>query len=158
MIRPGEKLPTGFTLKVVRDGIVSEVVFRDLLKRRTIVSVYMRNNTGSCDRQNDSLAAHAAEFAVRGCDIVAVSRDTCGSHLKYAAKKGIPYTLASDPEDRFAKAADAIVTKSMYGRSFEGPARAAFVIDPDGTVLAVAERVDTKDHAAQLHALLDTLT
>lgn len=45
----------------------------------------------------------------------------------------------------------------MYGKTYEGPARAAFVIDRDGTVLAVAEKVDTKDHAAQLLVLLDEL-
>ncbi len=157
MIQPGEKLKTDFALEIVREGAKSRVVFRDLLTRPTIVSVYMRNNTGSCDKQNDSLAAHAAEFEARGYNLVAVSRDTCGSHLKYAAKKNIGYTLASDPEDLFAKAADAIVGKSMYGRKFEGPARAAFVIGTDGTVLAVVEKVDTADHAAQLHALLDTL-
>lgn len=157
MITPGKKLKTNFKLKVVAQGVESEVTFKDLLKRRTIVSVYMKNNTGSCDKQNDSLAAHAAEFAKRGYNLVAVSRDTCGSHLKYAAKKKIAYTLASDPDDLFAKAADAIVEKSMYGKTYEGPARAAFVIAKDGTVLAVAEKVDTKDHAAQIHALLDGL-
>jgi peroxiredoxin Q/BCP len=45
----------------------------------------------------------------------------------------------------------------MYGRTFTGPARAAFVLDRDGTVLAVAEKVDTADHAAQLKELLKTL-
>ena len=157
MIQPGQKIATDFRLRVVHDGAEAEFAFGELLTRPTIVSVYMRNNTGSCDRQNDSLAAHAAEFEKRGYRLVALSRDTCGSHRKYAAKKGIAYTLASDPEDRFARAAGAMVAKSMYGRSFEGPARAAFVIDTDGTVLAVAEKVDTKAHAAQLHALLDGL-
>lgn len=157
MIQSGQKLPLDFTLKIVRDGAQAEVAFADLLTRPTIVSVYMRNNTGSCDRQNDSLAAYAGEFDRRGYNLVALSRDTCGSHVKYAAKKSIAYTLASDPEDRFARAADAVVEKSMYGRTFNGPARAAFVLDRDGTVLAVAEKVDTQDHAAQLHALLDKL-
>ena len=157
MIRPGEKLNTDFALEIVREGAKSRVVFRELLTRPTIVSVYMRNNTGSCDKQNDSLAAHAGEFDRRGYNLVAVSRDTCGSHLKYAAKKGIGYTLASDPDDLFARSADAVVEKSMYGRTFRGPARAAFVIGTDGVVLAVAEKVDPKGHAAQLHALLDTL-
>lgn len=157
MIQPGQKLKTGFTLKIVRDGAAAEVAFQDLLTRPTIVSVYMRNNTGSCDKQNDSLAAHVSEFDRRGYNLVAVSRDTCDSHLKYAAKKKIAYTLASDPEDEFAKAAGSIVEKSMYGRTFFGPARAAYVIDTDGTVLAVVDKVDTKDHAAQLHALLNTL-
>lgn len=157
MLKPGQKIKTAFKLKVVRDGNEAEVTFKELLTRPTIVSVYMKNNTGSCDKQNDSLAAHAAEFEKRGYNLVAISRDTCGSHQKYAQKKGIAYVLASDPDDFFAKAADAIVEKSMYGKTYEGPARAAFVIGKDGTVLAVAEKVDTKDHSAQLHAMLDGL-
>jgi peroxiredoxin Q/BCP len=154
MITPGKKLKTNFKLKVVAQGVESEVTFKDLLKRRTIVSVYRKNNTGSCDKQNDSLAAHAAEFTKAGYDLIAISRDTPGSHLKYAVKKKITYTLASDPTDLFAQAADAVVEKSMYGKKYFGPARAAFVLAPDGTVLAVAEKVDTADHAAQLKALI----
>ncbi len=154
MITPGQKLKTDFKLKVVADGVAKEVAFKDILTRRTIVSVYMKNNTGSCDRQNDSLAAHAAEFANAGYNLVALSRDAAGSHLKYAAKKKITYMLASDPNDLFAKATDSVIEKSMYGRTFFGPARAAFVVDSDGTVLAVAGKVDTDDHAAQLKALI----
>ena len=157
MISPGKKLKTNFKLKIVQNGIESEALFGDLLTRRTIVSVYMKNNTGSCDKQNDSLAAHATEFAKAGYNLIAISRDTCGSHLKYAAKKKIGYTLASDPGDLFAKAADSVVEKSMYGKTYFGPARAAFVLDKDGTVLAVAEKVDTADHAAQLRALIAAL-
>lgn len=154
MISAGQKLDTRLQLKVFRKGEVETVALADLLTRRTIVSVYMRNNTPGCDRQNDSLAAHAAEFERAGYNLVAVSRDTCGSHAKYAAKKKISYTLASDPEDLFAKAADSVVEKSMYGRKFTGPARAAYVLDRDGTVLAVIEKVDTADHAAQLRQVL----
>ena len=154
MISKGKKLRAKFKLTIVQDGAVREVVFADLLTRRTIVSVYMKNNTGSCDKQNDSLAAHAAEFDRSGYNLVALSRDTSGSHLKYAVKKKISYVLASDPGDLFAQAADSIVEKSMYGKTYQGPARAAFVLDQDGTVLAVAEKVDTADHAAQLRALI----
>jgi len=150
-------MDTRFQLKVFRGGREETVRFADLLTRRTIVSVYMRNNTPGCDRQNDSLAAHAGGFDRAGYNLVAISRDTCGSHAKYAAKKKITYTLASDPEDLFAKAAGAIVEKSMYGRTFTGPARAAYVLERDGAVLAVAEKVDTADHAGQLRALLATL-
>jgi len=154
MIAPGKKLKTNFKLTVVVAGEAKEMAFKNLLTRRTIVSVYMKNNTGSCDKQNDSLATHAAEFAKAGYNLVAISRDTPASHLKYAVKKKIAYTLASDPGDLFAKAADSVVEKSMYGKTYFGPARAAFVLDTDGTVLAVAEKVDTADHAAQLNALI----
>lgn len=157
MITVGQKLPLAFTLSVVRDGAASEVLFSELLTQPTIVSVYMKNNTPSCDRQADALAAHAAEFAALGYQVIALSRDTCGSHLKYAVKHGISYTLASDPTDAFARATDSIVEKSMYGKTYYGPARAAYVLATDGTVLAVIPKVDTKDHAAQLKATLADL-
>jgi thioredoxin-dependent peroxiredoxin len=157
MISPGQKLNLDFRVKAFRGGRAVEVRFIDLLTRRTVVSVYMKNNTPSCDRQNASLVEHAAAFAEAGYDIVAVSRDTCGSHSRYAAAKNIAYTLVSDPQDLFAQAAGSLMEKSMYGRTFVGPARAAFVLEPDGTVLAVAEKVLTTDHAAQLRELIKSL-
>lgn len=157
MIRPGDKIDTGLRLSFVRDGQRHEGALADLLTRPTIVSVYMKNNTPSCDRQNDSLAAHAGEFDALGYNLVALSRDTCGSHLRYAAKKNIGYVLASDPDDAFAKATDSVVAKSMYGRTFHGPARAAYVLATDGTVLAVIKKVDSAAHADQLKAVLATL-
>ena len=157
MIAPGQKLDLDFRLQVLQDGVAKDVSFAELLTRRTVVSVYMKNKTPSCDRQIDSLATCAAELDQKGFNLVAISRDTIGSHRRYAAMKKIKHVLASDPDDRFARAADSLVEKSMYGRTFVGPARAAFVLDRDGTVLAVAEKVDTANHAVQLEQLLATL-
>ena len=133
-------------------GVTKEVRFAELLTRPTVVSVYMKNRTPSCDRQNESLAAVAEELDRAGYNLVALSRDTCGSHQRYAAARRITYTLVSDPEDQFARAADILVQKSMYGRKFTGPARSAFVLDRDRTVLAVIERVDAAKHGDQLRA------
>jgi peroxiredoxin Q/BCP len=157
VISPGQRLKTDFPVKVLQEGEVREVPFSALLTRPTIVSVYMKNNTPGCDRQNTSLAAEASKFARAGYNLVAVSRDTIGSHQRYAEAKGITYALVSDPKDTFAQATDSIVEKSMYGRKFTGPARAAYVLGPDGTVLAVAEKVDTARHAAQLWELIKAL-
>lgn len=154
MISVGKKLALDFPVKAVRDGQVISTSFVALLDRPAIVSVYMRNNTGGCDKQNDSLAKHADEFKRAGYTLIAVSRDTAGSHLKYAAKKKISYVLVSDPEDLFAKATDSIIEKKMYGRTFFGPSRSAYVLDADGAVRAIAEKVDTADHAAQLRKLI----
>ena len=157
MIQPGSKLDTKFMLDVVEQGEPRTVEFGELLDQPTIVSVYMRNNTSSCDRQVGSLVDEADWFAEKGYRIIALSKDTTGSHRRYAQKLGVPYTLASDPENRFAEAADAMVEKKMYGKTFEAPSRSAFVIDTDGTILGVVEKVDTKDHAGQVRELVETL-
>ncbi|MDX1591040.1 MAG: redoxin domain-containing protein [Balneolaceae bacterium] len=158
MIDEGKKIDTDFTLKVVENGEEKEVKFKELLDRPTIVSVYMRNNTSGCDRQNKSLAENADWFDKKGYNLVAISKDTCGSHKKYADKMGISYTLASDPDFAFAKATDSIVEKKMYGKTFDAPSRSAFVIDTDGTVKAVIEKVDTKAHAEELKELIESLS
>ncbi len=157
MISPGDKIDTGFTLNIIQNGEEKEVQFSELLNRPAIVSVYMRNNTSGCDKQNRSLAEHAGKFDKKGYNLIALSKDTCGSHKKYAEKIGINYILASDPDFKFAEATDSIVEKKMYGKTFNAPSRSAFIIDTDGTVLATIRKINTKAHADELLDLIETL-
>lgn len=157
MIEEGAKADLNFTIKAAQNGEEKELNFKELLDRPTIVSVYMKNNTGSCDKQNKSLAEHAEWFDAQGYNLVAVSKDTCGSHKRYADKLDINYTLVSDPEYKFAEATDSIVEKKMFGNEFEAPSRSAFVIDTDGTILGTVKKVNTKDHAGELKELVQKL-
>lgn len=157
MIEKGEQIDTDFTLDIVKDGEEQTIPFGDLLERPTIVSVYMRNNTSGCDKQNKSLAEHADWFDEQGYNVVAVSKDSCGSHKNYAEKLDIDYILASDPDYKFAEATDSIVEKQMFGNKYEAPTRSAYVIDTDGTVMGIIKKINTKDHAAELKELIRNL-
>lgn len=157
MIETGQKINTDFTLDIVKDGEEQTITFAELLERPTIISVYMRNNTSGCDKQNKSLAEHADWFDEQGYNLIAISKDSCGSHKNYADKLGINYILGSDPDYKFAKATDSIVEKQMFGNKYEAPSRSAYVIDTDGVVKAIIEKVNTKDHAAELKELIQNL-
>ena len=63
--------------------------------------------------------------------------------------------MVSDPDDQFGRAADAMVEKKMYGRTFEGPLRSAWVIDAAGKVMGVIDKVEASDHGVQILTLLD---
>jgi peroxiredoxin Q/BCP len=157
MLTKGDTLDTSFKLNVVVKGEEHTKTFSELLDRPTVVSVYMKNNTGSCDKQNQSLAENAEIFDKKGYNVIAVSKDSCGSHKKYAEKLNINYILASDPDNAFSKATDSIVEKKMYGKTYEGPSRSAFIINTDGKILAAIEKIDPKNHAAELLEIIDTL-
>lgn len=157
MIEAGQKINTDFTLDVVKSGEEKTISFNELLDRPAVISVYMRNNTPGCDRQNKSLAGDASWFDEKGYNLIAISKDSCGSHKKYAQKKGLNYTLASDPDYKFAEAADSIVEKSMFGKKYQAPSRSAYIIDTDGTVLAVIPKVNTKHHAQELKDIINQL-
>lgn len=157
MIETGMKIDTGFSLDIVKDGEEQTVTFSELLDRPAIVSVYMRNNTSGCDKQNKSLAGEAGWFDERGYNLVAISKDSCGSHKNYAEKLGINYVLASDPEYKFAEATDSIVEKNMFGNTYEAPTRSAYLIDTDGRVQGIIKKVNTKDHASELKDMIQNL-
>lgn len=157
MIAKGNKIDTSFSLNVVIDAEEKEIQFSELLNRPAIVSVYMRNNTSGCDRQNRSLAENAKWFDEKGYNLIGISKDSCGSHKNYSKKLDINYILASDPDYKFSKATDSIVEKKMYGKTFDAPSRSAFVIDTDGTVLGIIEKIDTKAHADELKELVESI-
>ena len=95
MIAVGNRLNLDFEVKVGIGGVKTSRAFKDLVEGPTLVSVYMRNNTGSCDKQMISLAASTDAIRGKGFAILGVSRDTVGSHMKYTAKHEIGFPLIS---------------------------------------------------------------
>ena len=67
--------------------------------------------------------------------VLGLSKDSVGSHMNYQAKHSIGFSLVSDPEHQFAKAAGSLVEKKMYGKAFWGPTRSAYVLDESATLL-----------------------
>lgn len=153
----GEVLQLDFEVRVAEDGEKGTKQFDDLIDGLTLISVYMRNNTGSCDKQMLSLAKEAPQILERGCSIIGVSKDTVGSHLKFADRHAIGFTLVSDPDHLFAQATDSLVEKKMYGRAFLGPTRSAYLVDRGGRLVAICEKVDPANHGQQVLSLLETV-
>lgn len=150
MISQGKAPKLSFKVDAVVGGKTVSLPFSDLLDGPTVVSVYMRNNTSACDKQAAELGKIMQAVAKKGFKLVAVSRDKVGSHEKYAQKHGYKYALVADPEDLFSKAVDGIVEKSMYGKKYLGPARAAYVFDAKGRLVAAVAKVEAAAHGAQV--------
>ena len=157
MIAVGEKIDTNFELKVVENGEDRLVNFGELLDTPAIVTVYMKNNTSSCDLQNTSICGFEDAIPAKGFKLIALSKDGVKGHKNYAKKHDLKHILASDPDHKFAAATDSIVEKKMYGKVYSGPSRSAFAIGTDGTVLAVIEKVNSKEHGAELVDLVNAL-
>lgn len=150
MIETGERLDLRFEVRAVVDGRQWTGRFADLITKPTIVSVYMRNNTSSCDKQIRQIEEVVERLDTLGCGVIAVSKDTPGSHLKYANKLGLAFPLVADPECQFAQATNSLVEKRMYGRVYQGPTRSAYLIDQRSVLRGVVEKVDAAGHGQQL--------
>ena len=79
------------------------------------------------------------------------------SHQKFKEKFDLPFTLLADPEHEIAEKYGVWQKKAMYGRSYMGIARTTFVIDKDGKIANVFEKVKPKGHAEEVEQAIDAL-
>jgi peroxiredoxin Q/BCP len=82
--------------------------------------------------------------------VIGVSKDSEKSHQKFIEKYDLPFTLIADTEKEVHEKYGTWVEKSMYGRKYMGTARTTFLIDENGTIEDIIEKVKTKDHTAQI--------
>ena len=82
--------------------------------------------------------------------ILGVSPDSPASHRKFKNKFKLPFTLVADTDHAVANAYGVWVEKSFLGKKFMGVARTTFVIDRDGRIAKVFEKVKPEGHADEV--------
>jgi len=122
----------------------------DLIGQRTILYFYPKDNTSGCTLEAQSLRDGKAELAEMGFRIVGVSPDSERSHRNFCAKHELNFTLLADTDKSVCEAFGVWVEKSMYGRKYMGVARTTFIIDAEGRIEKIFEKVDTRNHWRQI--------
>ncbi len=128
-----------------------DIVTLDSLRgRRTILYFYPKDNTSGCTLEAKSMRDGKAALAEAGYDIYGISPDSQRSHQNFCAKHELNFTLLSDTEKTMAEAFGVWVEKKMYGRAYMGIQRTTFIIDEQGVVEQIFDKVDTKNHYQQI--------
>lgn len=133
---------------VDQDGKI--VTSKELLGRKTIVYFYPKDNTSGCTAEACSLRDNYEALIAAGYNVVGVSKDSAVSHRRFKDKYDLPFTLLSDTSTAMLQAFGAWGEKKMYGKTVMGTLRRTFVFDESGILVRVIEKVDTRNHAAQL--------
>jgi peroxiredoxin Q/BCP len=120
-----------------------------------IVYFYPKDNTPGCTAEACSLQTGLADLMAKGYRLIGISKDSVASHLKFAAKFGLQFTLLSDESTAVNQAFGVWQKKKMAGREYMGTVRTTFIADASHRITHVVTKVDTKNAAAQLLALLD---
>lgn len=122
----------------------------DFSGRKLVLYFYPKDDTPGCTAEACNLRDNYKALIDAGYAVLGVSPDDPKKHRKFIDKFELPFDLLADTEQTVANAYGVWVEKSMYGRKYMGMARTTFVIDGDGTILEVIEKVDTKNHTAQI--------
>lgn len=146
MLKIGDKAPD-FT-GIDQDG--KEIGLANFKGKKLVLYFYPKDNTPGCTAEACDLRDNYQRFESMGYKIVGVSKDNLKSHKGFIEKFNLPFPLISDTDAIILKAYEAWGRKKFMGREYDGIIRKTYIIDENGTISDIIEKVDTKAHSKQI--------
>jgi len=122
----------------------------DFRGKKVVLYFYPKDDTPGCTAEACNLRDNYDRFLAAGYQIIGVSSDSEKSHAKFREKYNLPFPLIADTDKTIHQLYEAWVEKRMYGKTYMGTARITYVIDQQGVIVDVIEKVKTKEHASQI--------
>lgn len=115
---------------------------------------YPKDDTPGCTIEAIDFTKFADEFRKSNAVILGVSPDTCESHQKFMQKYSLTITLLSNPEYNVLEKYGVWQLKKNYGKEYMGVVRTTYLINPDGKIVCVWEKVSAEGHAEDVMRIL----
>jgi peroxiredoxin Q/BCP len=151
MIKEGDEAPDF----EVRDAEGNNVKLSDLRGRKVVLYFYPKDDTPGCTKEACSFRDSFAEFGRRGIKVLGVSLDDETSHRKFADKYGLPFKLLADTDHAVADAYGVYGEKQFMGKKYLGVNRVTFLLDEQGRVKKVFDKVNVEQHADEVLKAFD---
>lgn len=126
------------------------VKLKDLRGRKVVLYFYPKDDTPGCTKEACSFRDSFSEFRKRGITVLGVSPDSEASHEKFTDKYELPFTLVADRDHAIADAYGVFGEKKFMGRTYMGVHRTTFLIDENGKIKKIFEKVKPDEHAREV--------
>ncbi len=150
LLQKGDKAPN-FTAKD-QDG--NKISLEDLRGKKVILYFYPKDSTPGCTAEACDFRDNYSSLASQGFEVIGVSADDEKSHQKFIDKYQLPFTLIADTNHEVIKAFGAWGEKKFMGKTYDGILRSTFIINEEGLIEAVIDKVKTKAPTEQVLELI----
>ena len=134
-----------------------EISLRDLEGKWVILYFYPKDNTPGCTIQACDFTEQMPSFEACNAVILGVSPDSPKSHRGFIEKQNLNLTLLSDESLEVLKIYGVWQMKKNYGKEYMGVVRTTFLINPEGMIVRIWEKVKAAGHAQILQETLKSL-
>ena len=145
-LKQGDAVPN-FTAKDEQGNTVS---LSDYKGQKLVVFFYPKASTPGCTVEACNLRDNYEVLKEKGYALLGVSADSQKRQSNFKNKHEFPFPLLADEDKEVINAFGVRGPKKFMGRVYDGIHRMTFLIDEQGVVERVIEKVKTKDHAAQI--------
>ena len=142
MLKVGDKAPE-FCLPNQDD---EEICLRDIVGSWIVLYFYPKDNTPGCTTEACEFTVQMPDFSALGATILGVSPDSPKKHRSFIEKKDLKITLIADEEKELCQSYGVWQLKKFMGREYMGVVRSTFIINPNGEIAAIWEKVRVKGH------------
>lgn len=118
--------------------------------QKLAIYFYPRDLTPTCTEQACNIRDNYSLLESHGIKIVGVSEDDSKSHVKFINKHNLPFTLLADTDHTMLNAYGVWGPKKFMGKEYDGIHRTTFLLDEEGTIVEIIEKIKAKDHAKQI--------
>lgn len=122
----------------------------DYLGQWVLIYFYPKDNTPGCTAEACAIKDTFPDFKKLKAKVIGVSVDSVASHKKFEKDFHLPFTLLADTKKVVVNKYGVWGEKSMYGRKYFGTNRTSFLINPEGKIVKIYEKVKPKEHAQQV--------
>lgn len=150
-LKQGDKVPN-FSVKD-QDGNL--VALKDYKGKKLIVFFYPKASTPGCTAEACNLRDNYKVLQDKGFEILGISADSEKRQTNFKNKYEFPFPLLADEDKDVINAFGVWGTKKFMGKVYDGIHRKTFLIDENGVVEHVIDKVKTKDHAAQILEIVE---
>ena len=141
----------------VRTDTGEELALEDLRGRPVVLYFYPKDDTPGCTVQACGFRDAWDDVQATGAVVLGVSPDGVEDHVKFRDKFDLPFPLLADEDHAVADAYGTWGEKSLFGVKYMGVQRTTFIIDGEGVVRRVFEKVKPQGHAEEVLEALAAL-
>lgn len=127
-----------------------KVKLSDFSGKKVVLFFYPKASTPGCTVEACNLRDNYQVFLNKGYDVVGVSADSEKRQLNFSVKNDLPYSLLADEDKAVINAYGVWGPKKFMGKEYDGIHRTTFVIDENGIIEDIIEKVKTKEHTSQI--------
>ena len=127
---------------------------KDYAGQHVLLYFYPKDDTPGCTTEACNFRDDYSSYQNARVVILGVSPDTPASHKKFKEKYQLPFTLLADEDQRVCELYKVWGLKNSFGKEYDGVHRTTYLIDPDGVIQEVFQKVSPAKHSAEVLALL----
>lgn len=122
----------------------------NFLGKLIVIYFYPRDFTPGCTTEAYEFSKQFYKYREHDIIIIGISPDDEKSHEKFREKMNIPFLLASDTNHQISKKYGVYGPKKFMGKETMGVNRTTFLIDKDGKIEKIFNKVKPNGHSIEV--------